>query len=73
VGLYSLAVRVRNGTGVVLAAMTICVPSSRLDLARREALIRDLVAAGEALSSEVAWLSAWNAMRADRPRTTSSM
>jgi DNA-binding IclR family transcriptional regulator len=72
VGLYCLAVPVRNGAGVVLAAMTICVPSSRLDLARREVLIRDLVAAGEALSAEVAWLSAWNAMRADRPRISSS-
>jgi IclR family transcriptional regulator, KDG regulon repressor len=71
VGLYSVAVPVRNGTGAVLAAMTICVPSSRLDLARRDVLIRDLVAAGEALSAEVAWLSAWNAMRADRPRTPS--
>jgi IclR family KDG regulon transcriptional repressor len=73
VGLYSVAVPVRNGTGAVLAAMTICVPSSRLDLARRDLLIRDLVAAGEALSAEVAWLSAWNAMRADRPRTPSSV
>jgi IclR family KDG regulon transcriptional repressor len=72
-GLYSVSVPVHNGTGAVLAAMTICVPSSRLDATRREALISDLVAAGEALSAEVVWLSAWNAMRADRPRTAWSV
>src|SRR5262245_57003338 len=69
VGLCSLSVPVRNGTGAVLAAMTMCVPLCRIQDARRETLIADLVEAGRALSAEVAWLPAWNAMRADRPRT----
>jgi len=34
---------------------------------RRELLIRDLRTAGERLSTEVAWLPAWNATRAERP------
>jgi IclR family KDG regulon transcriptional repressor len=67
-GLYSVAAPVRNGAGAVLAAMTLCVPTCRIDPARREALISDLVAASAAVSAEVAWLPAWNAARADRPR-----
>ncbi|HEX9342556.1 MAG TPA: IclR family transcriptional regulator [Actinomycetota bacterium] len=68
-GLYSVSAPVRNDAGAVLAAMTLCVPTCRVDPARREALISDLVAASAGLSAEVAWLPAWNATRADRPRT----
>ena len=67
VGLYALSVPVRNGAGGVLAALTLCVPTSRLSRERRELLIRDLRTAGERLSAEVAWLPAWNATRAERP------
>jgi len=72
-GLYSVSAPVRNAAGVVLAAMTLCVPTCRIDLARREALIGDLVAASAALSAEVDWLPAWNAARADRPRTAGTV
>jgi len=63
-GLYAVSVPVRNGSGSVLAGLTLLVPVSRLTPARREALVRDLVADGERLSGEVAWLPAWNATRA---------
>jgi DNA-binding IclR family transcriptional regulator len=62
-GLYTASVPVVNGGGVVLAAMTICVPTSRMGPERREALLADLMAAGRALSHDVAWLPAFNAKR----------
>lgn len=67
VGLYALSVPIRNGGGTVLAALTLCVPTSRMNPERRTALIRDLVAAGERLSADVAWLPAWNATRGELP------
>ncbi len=66
-GLYALSVPARNGEGTVLAALTLCVPTSRMSTERRTVLIADLVAAGERISADVAWLPAWNATRADRP------
>jgi DNA-binding IclR family transcriptional regulator len=57
-GLYTASVPVRNGAGVALAALTVCVPTSR---SRRERLVPDLLEAGPRLSAEVAWLPAWNA------------
>lgn len=60
-GLHALSVAVENGAGAILAALTICVPTSRMTEERREAIAGDLVAAGARLSSEVAWLPAWNA------------
>jgi IclR family KDG regulon transcriptional repressor len=65
VGLSALSVPVRNGTGVVLAALTMCVPTSRLPLERHEGIVADLRGAGERLSADVAWLPAWNATRAE--------
>jgi DNA-binding IclR family transcriptional regulator len=62
-GLYTASVPIVNGTGIVLAAMTICVPTSRMSPARREPLLADLTAAGRALSHDVAWLPAFNAKR----------
>src|SRR3954468_14384543 len=62
-GLYTASVPIVNGSGVVLAAMTICVPTSRMTPGRREALLADLMAAGRALSHDVAWLPAFNARR----------
>jgi IclR family transcriptional regulator, KDG regulon repressor len=62
-GLYTASVPIVNGDGVVLAAMTICVPTSRMSPERSEALLADLMAAGRALSRDVAWLPAFNAKR----------
>lgn len=62
-GLYTASVPIVNESGAVLAAMTICVPTSRLDEDRRERILADLIAAGRALSRDVAWLPAFNANR----------
>jgi DNA-binding IclR family transcriptional regulator len=65
VGLYAVSVPVRNAATAVLAALTMCVPTSRVDHARRERLIGDLRDAGQLLSSAVPWLAAWNSVRAE--------
>lgn len=64
-GLYVASVPVRNAANAVLAALTICVPTSRVTQARRERLLTDLMEAGRNLSMAVAFLAAWNALRAD--------
>jgi IclR family KDG regulon transcriptional repressor len=68
IGLYAVSIPVHNSSGVVLAAITICVPTSRMSPERRELLVADLRAAGRQLSADVAWLPAHNARRAEAPR-----
>lgn len=65
VGLHAISVPARNSTGAVLAALTLCVPTSRLNPARRTVLIAEMQEAGRRLSESIAWLAAWNATRAD--------
>ena len=65
VGLHTISVPVRNAAGSVLAALTLCVPTSRVTPARRSALVADLLEAGRRFSESVAWLAGWNATRAD--------
>jgi len=65
VGLYTASVPVRNGLGAVLAALTMCVPSSRVTVERRTEIVRDLVDVGKRFSQSVAWVPAWNATRAE--------
>jgi IclR family transcriptional regulator, KDG regulon repressor len=62
-GLYTASVPIVNETGTVLAAMTMCVPTSRMNADRRDRILDDLLAAGAALSRDVAWLPAFNAKR----------
>ena len=62
-GLYTASVPIVNASGTVLAAMTMCVPTSRMNEDRRERILADLLAAGAALSRDVAWLPAFNAKR----------
>jgi DNA-binding IclR family transcriptional regulator len=62
-GLYTASVPVVNESGTVLAAVTVCVPTSRIDPARRHGLLDDLIAAGRGLSRDVAWLPAFHAKR----------
>jgi IclR family KDG regulon transcriptional repressor len=62
-GLYTASVPIVNGSGTVLAAMTVCVPTSRMDADRRDRILADLMAAGDALSRDVAWLPAFSAKR----------
>lgn len=63
-GLFSIAVPVRNAAGAVLAALTMCVPTSRITPARRQTLIAEMEEAGRQFSESVAPLAAWNATRA---------
>ncbi len=65
VGLYTASVPVRGASDAVVAAMTVCIPTSRLTGERRGRIIADLVAAGLRLSESVSWLPAWNATRAE--------
>jgi len=62
-GLYTASVPIHNERGTVLAAMTMCVPTSRMDPTRRDRILSDLLTAGDALSRDVAWLPSFNAKR----------
>jgi DNA-binding IclR family transcriptional regulator len=62
-GLYTASVPVVNEKGTILAAVTMCVPTSRIEPTRRDRIIDDLVAAGRGLSRDVAWLPAFHAKR----------
>jgi IclR family KDG regulon transcriptional repressor len=70
-GLHAVSVPVSNRDGTVLAALTVCVPSCRIDPDRRRRLLADLVEAGGELSTAVSWLPAYNAMHGDQRRTAS--
>jgi IclR family transcriptional regulator, KDG regulon repressor len=63
VGLYTASVPIVNEAGSVLAAMTMCVPTSRMDPERRRRLLADLQASGRALSHAMAWLPTYYAKR----------
>ena len=60
VGLYAAAVPVVNEGGTTLAALTTCVPTSRMSAARREAILADLQEAGARLSGLVRWHEAFS-------------
>jgi DNA-binding IclR family transcriptional regulator len=68
IGLHALSVPIRNATGAVLAALTVCVPTSRMRPSRRDQILLDLRESGQRLSEGVAWLAAWNATRAEPNR-----
>ena len=59
VGLHTLSVPVANAEGVTLAALTLCVPSSRMSLERRARMLADLRDAGTHFSELVHWLPAF--------------
>jgi DNA-binding IclR family transcriptional regulator len=67
VGLYTASVPVMGASDAVVAALTVCVPTSRLGPERRDRIVGDLVSAGVRLSESVSWLPAWNATRAEVP------
>jgi DNA-binding IclR family transcriptional regulator len=69
-GLYTASVPVRGANDAVVAALTICVPTSRMAEERRERIVRDLIVAGRRLSHSIGWLPAWNATRAEVPSPT---
>lgn len=63
-GLYAGSVPVVNGEGVTLAALTTCVPVSRITPERRDELVADLAALGRTLSDHVSWLPSFSSWRA---------
>jgi DNA-binding IclR family transcriptional regulator len=63
IGLYAASVPVTNAAGMTLAALTTCVPTSRMTDERRDRMIADLRGHGRVLSDLVAWLPAFNARR----------
>lgn len=63
VGLYSASVPVTNEAGMTLAALTTCIPTSRMTEERRGTMLDDLRVQGRTLSEFVAWLPAFNARR----------
>lgn len=62
-GLYAASVPVVNAQGVTLAALTTCIPVSRLAADRRTAIVSDLRELGERLSEYVAWLPSFSSRR----------
>jgi DNA-binding IclR family transcriptional regulator len=62
-GLYTVSVPIVNDAREPLAAMTMCVPTSRIDDDRRERLIADLRTVGHDLSRDVAWLPTYYTKR----------
>jgi DNA-binding IclR family transcriptional regulator len=63
IGLYAASVPVTNAAGMTLAALTTCIPTSRMTEERRGAMLDDLRAQGRILSELVGWLPAFNARR----------
>jgi IclR family KDG regulon transcriptional repressor len=64
-GLWTGSVPVVNARDVVLAALTLAVPTSRVTPERRARMLDDLRAAGARLSADVAWLPAYDARSAN--------
>lgn len=62
-GLYAASVPVVNDDGVTLAALTTCVPVSRMTPARRSVLLDDLQPLGRKLSDLVSWLPSFSSRR----------
>ena len=62
-GLYTASVPVTNDEDVTLAALTTCIPVSRITPERRELIVADLRALGAKLSELVGWLPSFSSRR----------
>jgi DNA-binding IclR family transcriptional regulator len=62
-GLFAASVPIVNDEGVTLAALTTCVPVSRITPDRREEIVGDLKGLGTALSELVGWLPSFSSRR----------
>ncbi|MDH4346061.1 MAG: IclR family transcriptional regulator [Thermoleophilia bacterium] len=62
-GLYAVSVPIVNEEGVTLAALTTCIPVSRITPERREAIVDDLIRLADELSSIVGWLPSFSSRR----------
>ncbi|HZQ15798.1 MAG TPA: IclR family transcriptional regulator [Gaiellaceae bacterium] len=71
IGLYAASVPVQNSAGAIIAALTACIPTSRMTAERHRPLLDDLVAAGRQLSELVSWLPAYDARRPAVPTAAS--
>lgn len=62
-GLYAASVAVVNGEHATIAALTTCIPVSRLTDERRTTVIADLRELGARLSESISWLPSFSARR----------
>ncbi len=62
-GLYAASVPIVNDGGVTLAALTTCIPISRITPERRETVVGDLKRLGATLSESVHWLPSFSSRR----------
>lgn len=62
-GLFALSAPVRNESGKILAAITMCVPTSRVTPELQELFAKNLVRSARQLSEDVSWLSNWDGTR----------
>jgi DNA-binding IclR family transcriptional regulator len=62
-GLYAASVPVVNDEGMTLAALTTCIPVSRITPERRTVIIDDLQALDRRLSELVGWLPSFTSRR----------
>ncbi|HEY7380901.1 MAG TPA: IclR family transcriptional regulator [Gaiella sp.] len=62
-GLYAASVPIVNDEGVTLAALTTCVPVSRITPERQAAILADLVQLGLELSESLRWLPSFSSRR----------
>ena len=62
-GLYAASVPVVNAQGVTIAALTTCVPVSRITPERQQVIVGHLRALGAQLSELVSWLPSFDARR----------
>jgi DNA-binding IclR family transcriptional regulator len=62
-GLYAASVPVVNDEGVTIAALTTCIPVSRMTPERRVAIVDDLRSLAGELSEHVHWLPSFDARR----------
>lgn len=62
-GLYAASVPVVNGEGATIAALTTCIPVSRITPERRDRIVADLMRLGAVLSDSVQWLPSFSAHR----------
>ncbi len=59
-GLYAASVPIVNDEGVTLAALTTCIPISRITPERQETIVADLKRLGATLSESVHWLPSFS-------------
>jgi IclR family transcriptional regulator, KDG regulon repressor len=62
-GLYAASVPVVNGEGVTIAALTTCIPVSRITPELQAVVVEDLTRNGRELSELIAWLPSFGSRR----------